>query len=195
MIVIGVLALQGSIEEHVQLLETCKGVRVTLVKKPADITSIDGIILPGGESTTLAKLLTTFQMMAPLKQRIQAGMPVYGTCAGMILLANKIIGEEPHLGLMDIEVRRNAFGRQLNSFQITKLVPAFGSKQVKMVFIRAPWIEHVGPGVNVLYAHNGHVVAAQEKHMLVTSFHPELTNQNNVHRYFVDMVKQYKNEA
>lgn len=192
---IGVLALQGSVEEHVMLLSQLANVNVVLVKKTADLEKIDGLILPGGESTTLATLLKVFNMFHPLQVKIAQGLPVYGTCAGMILLAKEVLGEEAHLGLMDIAVKRNAYGRQIDSFRVKKRIEPFRNQLVELVFIRAPWIERVGPNVEVLYTLDGHIVAAKEKNMLVTSFHPELTKQTVIHRYFLDMIKTYKKEA
>lgn len=148
---------------------------------------LDGIILPGGESNTIGKLMDIFGMMNPLRERILGGMPVWGTCAGMILLAREIAGEKPQLGLMDITVRRNAYGRQLDSFTADTLVTEVSDHPVPLVFIRAPWVEAVGPSVQVLCELNGHIVAVRQQQMLATSFHPELTQDDAFHRYFVKM--------
>lgn len=185
---IGVLALQGSVEEHLVCLRSL-GVEAAAVKRPVEIAAVDGMILPGGESTTIGKLIRDFGLFEPLKTRITGGMPVWGTCAGLILLAKQIIGEVPHLAAMDIVARRNAYGRQMDSFKTTAAIPAFGKNPVSLVFIRAPYIESVGKGTAVLCELDGHIVAAREKNMLVTAFHPELTEDRQVYRYFLDMVE------
>ena len=160
------------------------------VKKPADLEAIDGLILPGGESTTLARLLKTFALFEPLRQKIQDGLPVWGTCAGLILLAHKIAGEAAHLGVMDIRVRRNAFGRQVDSFRQFASIPAISAEPIELVFIRAPWIEQAGPAVEILHAIEGKIVAARQKNLLATAFHPELTGRSDWHRYFAALVAQ-----
>jgi 5'-phosphate synthase pdxT subunit len=190
MIRVGVLALQGSVVEHTTILKKIPHVQPVLVKSVSDLESVDGIILPGGESTTIGKLLTIFDLMEPLRKAILAGMPVYGTCAGMILLANDIVDEETYLHVMDISVKRNAYGRQIDSFKTTAVVPLVSQQALELVFIRAPWIEKVGPSVDVLLTLNGHIVAARQNNMLVTSFHPELTKQTEIHHYFVNMIKE-----
>lgn len=192
MIKMGVLALQGSVIEHVKALEKIDNVEVVLVKYRDQIDQIDGIILPGGESTTLGKLLRIFDILEPLQKRILKGMPVYGTCAGMILLSKDIIGETPIIGLMDIRVRRNAYGRQIDSFKTKAMIPSIANEPIELVFIRAPWIEKVQDNVRVLLRLNDHIVAAQQDNMLVTSFHPELTRQLYIHKYFIEMIQQYK---
>lgn len=184
---IGVLALQGSVAEHMAALERLPGVRAYEVRRTRELMEADALILPGGESTTIATLLRIFGLFEPLRARIRDGMPVWGTCAGLILLAREIIGEPPHLGLMDITVRRNAFGRQSDSFAETVEIPAFGPSATPLVFIRAPWIESAGPEAEVLCTLHGHIVAARQQNMLVTSFHPELTDNLNVYRYFLRM--------
>jgi len=185
---IGVLALQGSVIEHINMLKAFNDVEVLQVKSKADIEKIDGIILPGGESTTIGKLLKAFNLFNVLKSRIEKGLPVWGTCAGLILLAKEVVNEEPHLALMDIKVRRNAFGRQTDSFSVKKIMPAISNEPIELVFIRAPWIEEVKGNVQILCKVEEHIVAARQGNMLVTSFHPELTNDLSVHRYFLDMV-------
>jgi 5'-phosphate synthase pdxT subunit len=190
MIRVGVLALQGSVIEHLSILKKIPQVQPVLVKTKSDLDSVDGIILPGGESTTIGKLLTIFDLMEPLRRAILAGLPVYGTCAGMILLAKEIVDESAYLNVMDITVRRNAYGRQIDSFKTKALLPLVSSNPLELVFIRAPWIEKVGPSVDVLLSLQGHIVAARQKNMLVTSFHPELTKQTEIHHYFVNMIKE-----
>lgn len=185
---IGILSLQGSVEEHRASLSRLCNVREMEVRTPDSLEKVDGIILPGGESTTISKLLRTFGLFEPLRGRIQAGMPVWGTCAGMILLAKEVVGEAPHLGVMDIAVRRNAYGRQADSFSVKKVLPEIHPAPIPLVFIRAPWIERAGPGAKALCEVDGRIVAARQKNMLVTSFHPELTDDLSVHRYFAGMV-------
>lgn len=186
---IGVLALQGSFLEHNRMLKRIEGVESVYVKKPEELACLDGLILPGGESTTMSRLLKFSGLFEPLKARIRTGLPVYGTCAGMILLADSIVGESPHLGGMPVTVRRNAYGRQIDSFETRAVLPTVSKAQIPLVFIRAPWIEQAGPTVDVLLSLNGHIVAAREKNILVTSFHPELTDDLTIHSYFAGMVK------
>lgn len=186
---IGVLSLQGSVEEHMTMLGRLVGVEPVRVGSVGALEHVDGLILPGGESTTMGKLLRTFGMFEPLRQRITDGMAVWGTCAGMILLAKEVIGEPAHLALMDIAVRRNAYGRQLDSFARNVTVPDVGREEIPLVFIRAPWIERSAPQVDDLCRLDGHIVAARERHMLVTSFHPELTQCERFHEYFAQMVR------
>lgn len=185
---IGVLAFQGSVEEHLQAVSRLPDVQAVPVKTLDALNQIDALIIPGGESTTIAKLLTIFGLMEPLRQRIENGMPVWGTCAGLILLAKEIEGETPHLGVMDITVRRNAYGRQIDSFTAHAIIPAMSEEPLSLVFIRAPWIAHVGEKAEVLCAIDGHIVAAKERNMLATSFHPELTGNLTVLRHFVDQM-------
>ena len=183
--------MQGSVVEHVQALDRI-GVRSIEVRKKEQLDEIDGLILPGGESTTLGKLLHLFGIKEPLKERIQKGMPVFGTCAGLILLANRIEGEAPHIGVMDICVRRNAYGRQIDSFSKKCTIAEFSPKPMELVFIRAPWIEKAYGSARVLAELDGHIIAARQDNMLVTSFHPELTQENFVHTYFADMTVRSK---
>lgn len=188
---VGVLALQGGVIEHVKMLQDLK-VETVLVKEPKDLESIEGIILPGGESTAIAKLLKISGLETPLKEKIQNGLPCFGTCAGMILLAKEIIGETPHLALMDIVVRRNAYGRQLASFKVEQVIKAISDSALPLVFIRAPWIEEVKENVQVLFTYDNHIVMARQDNILVSSFHPELDTDHSIHQYFVDMIKEYK---
>lgn len=165
------------------------------VRRVGELTSVDALILPGGESTAMWKLMRAFDLLEPLRERVLEGMPTYGSCAGMILLANKILdaaaGQE-NLGGLDVTVRRNAFGRQVDSFETDLAVPAWGSEPLRAVFIRAPWIEHVGESVEVLASveKNGapHPVAVRQGHLLATSFHPEMTADVRVHKYFLEEV-------
>lgn len=183
---VGILALQGSVIEHESMLRKI-GVNTLRVLKPEHLEQIDGIILPGGESTTLGKLLKLFSIAEPLKTKIENGLPVFGTCAGLILLAKEIEGEEPHLGVMDIRVRRNAYGRQIDSFIAHEVIEEFSPLPLELVFVRAPAIEKTFGKAKVLKELNGRIIAARQNNMLVTSFHPELTDDETVHRYFLNM--------
>jgi len=180
---IGVLALQGAFIEHRKKLWEL-GIDSFEIRNKKDLTStMEGIIMPGGESTTIGKLLRDLDMLEELKRQIEEGLPVFGTCAGMILLAKNIEGEQPRLGIMDISVKRNAYGRQLGSFFVESEFKGVG--KIPMTFIRAPYIMQTGASVAVLSEIEGRIVAAEEKNMLVTSFHPELTSSLEVHRYFL----------
>lgn len=191
MINVGILALQGSVVEHRKCLEQLEGITITEVKDAGALETVDCIILPGGESTTIGKLLREFSILDPLKRRIEHGMPVWGTCAGLILLAKTIVNEDTvHLGLMDISVRRNAYGNQLDSFLDHAVIPEVSDNPIPLVFIRAPWIEFAGKNVDILLRHRDKIVMAREGNMLVTSFHPELTEDLSIHRYFVNMIKK-----
>lgn len=187
---IGVLALQGSFAEHAAALGRL-GVEPALVRLPKDLDGISGLIIPGGESTTIGKLLVLSGLLEPLRGAMKEGLPVYGTCAGMILLARDIGGlDQPLLGAMDITVKRNAFGRQLDSFEEQLAAPFLGEKPFPGVFIRAPLIEKTGPGVSVLVKlPDGRPVAAEQGKLLVSAFHPELTEDLRVHRYFLSKVE------
>lgn len=188
---IGILALQGAFLEHKNILDSLK-VDNCLVKTKEQLEDIDGIILPGGESTAMGKLLRDFNILEPLKEKIKNGLPVFGTCSGMILLAEKLSNSETvHLGVMGIEVKRNAYGRQLGSFEIEEDFKGI-NKKVKMVFIRAPYVENIKEGVEILAIVNGNITAVREKNMLAVSFHPELTNDTSVHEYFLDIIKNQK---
>ncbi|WP_329460443.1 pyridoxal 5'-phosphate synthase glutaminase subunit PdxT [Streptomyces sp. NBC_01497] len=188
---IGVLALQGDVREHVAAL-AASGVAAVSVRRPEELAAVDGLVVPGGESTTMSKLAVLFGLMEPLRERVRGGLPVYGTCAGMILLAEKILdprsGQET-VGGIDMIVRRNAFGRQNESFEAAVEVEGVDGGPVEGVFIRAPWVESVGAEVVVLAEHAGHVVAVRQGNVLATSFHPELTGDHRVHRLFADMVR------
>ncbi|MFJ2184367.1 pyridoxal 5'-phosphate synthase glutaminase subunit PdxT [Streptomyces anulatus] len=188
---IGVLALQGDVREHLIALASADAL-ARPVRRPEELAEVDGLVIPGGESTTMSKLAVLFGMMDPLRERVGAGMPVYGTCAGMILLAEKILdprsGQET-VGGIDMIVRRNAFGRQNESFEAAVEVGGVEGGPVDGVFIRAPWVESVGAETEVIAEHGGHIVAVRQKNALATSFHPELTGDHRVHGLFVDMVR------
>jgi 5'-phosphate synthase pdxT subunit len=187
---IGVLALQGAFKEHVKMIESL-GHKAIEIRKVEQLNNIDGIILPGGESTTIGKLLNDFQMKEILSNKINNGLPVWGTCAGMIILAKKIANSNiTHIPIMDIEVVRNAYGRQLGSFSVNKKVEGIEGGEIPMVFIRAPYIKEVGDNVSVLATVDNNIVAARQKNILVTSFHPELTEDLRVHEYFTNMINQ-----
>lgn len=186
---IGVLALQGGVKEHMEKLVKLSEVEPVSVKYLHELNSIDALIIPGGESTALGLLLSEFQLIDPLRERIKSGMPVWGTCAGMIVLAKELSDDSTkHLAVMDIKVRRNAYGTQLESFSTRALINAVAKEPIPLVFIRAPFVEKVGEGVNVLLKIDEKVVACRQKNMLVTSFHPELTDDLNFHKYFVSML-------
>lgn len=199
---IGVLAVQGDVREHVHALE-CLRVQAITVRRPHELDELDGIVIPGGESTVMDKLVRAFGLQGPLRDRITAGMPAYGSCAGMIMLADRVTdatADQQTLGGMDITVRRNAFGRQVDSFEADLSVPAIRdgvAEPLRAVFIRAPWVEDVGADIEVLArvpesaegAAAGKVVMARQGSLLVTSFHPEVTGDLRVHEYFVDLVR------
>ncbi|MFD6801533.1 pyridoxal 5'-phosphate synthase glutaminase subunit PdxT [Streptomyces cyaneofuscatus] len=192
--VIGVLALQGDVREHLIALASADA-QARPVRRPEELAEVDGLVIPGGESTTMSKLAVLFGMMEPLRERVRAGMPVYGTCAGMILLAEKIL--DPHsgqetVGGIDMIVRRNAFGRQNESFEAAVEVDGIEGGPVEGVFIRAPWVESVGAEAEVIAEHGGHIVAVRQRNVLATSFHPELTGDHRVHALFVEMVRAVK---
>ncbi len=188
-ITIGVLALQGDFLEHIQILQSI-GVKTKEIKLAGDLENIDGIILPGGESTTQAHLLDVFGLREILRQKIQDGLPVWGTCAGMILLAKKLVQTRPiPLGLMDITVNRNAFGRQIDSFEVPLIIKPLGEKPFPATFIRAPVIEKADPHIEVLSRlADGTIVAAAQKNILATAFHPELTRDTRFHEYFISKI-------
>ncbi|MDQ7877794.1 pyridoxal 5'-phosphate synthase glutaminase subunit PdxT [Microbacterium sp. QXD-8] len=190
---VGVLALQGDVREHVRVL-TDLGADVTTVRRPTELAAIDGLVLPGGESSVIDKLSRAFGMREPVREAIATGMPVYGTCAGLILLADRItdgiVGQQTFGGL-DVTVRRNAFGSQVDSFEVDLDVPALGESPVHAVFIRAPLVEEAGAGVERLAAlDDGRVVAVRQGSLLGTSFHPEVTGEHRFHALFLDMVRE-----
>ncbi|MFE9397669.1 pyridoxal 5'-phosphate synthase glutaminase subunit PdxT [Streptomyces flavidovirens] len=189
--VIGVLALQGDVREHLIALAVADAT-ARPVRRPEELAELDGLVIPGGESTTMSKLAVLFGMQEPLRERIKDGMPVYGTCAGLIMLADKILdprsGQETFGGI-DMIVRRNAFGRQNESFEAKVEIAGIEDGPVEGVFIRAPWVESVGAQAEVLAEHDGHIVAVRQGNALATSFHPELTGDHRVHRLFTEMVR------
>ena len=187
---IGVLALQGAFIEHEKILERLD-VETVEVRLPHHLEGLDGLIIPGGESTTIGKVAARWGLLEPLAAFARSGRPLWGTCAGMILMAKEVTdgaADQPTLGLMDATVRRNAFGRQVDSFEADLAVPALGERPFHAVFIRAPWIERVGDGVEVLARlEDGTVVAARQGNLLATAFHPELTEDERFHRYFLGL--------
>ena len=194
---IGVLALQGDVAEHIASLGEC-GVIASGVRSKQEIESIDALVIPGGESTTIAKLAKAFGVFDLIKSRIASGMPTYGSCAGMILIADQILDGGPDqegFGGIDAQVRRNAFGRQVDSFETDLSFSGIGGAAFRAVFIRAPWVESVGTQVEVLASFNGHPVAIRQGHLLATSFHPELTGDNRIHRFFVDQLCKESSKA
>lgn len=185
---IGVLALQGDVDEHLGALERA-GARAVAVKTRAQLDAVDGLVIPGGESTTVMKLLDRFALSEPIVARVRAGMPLWGTCMGMIVAAHDVADlEQPTLDLIDVTVRRNAFGRQNESAEVELSIPVLGERPFPAIFIRAPWIERIGPAVDLLAERAGHGVMVRERNVLGTSFHPELTGDSRVHAYFLAMV-------
>jgi 5'-phosphate synthase pdxT subunit len=187
---VGVLALQGDVREHISSLIAC-GVNPIAVRRATELEQVDALVLPGGESTTIVQLSEVFGVYGHIKVRIKEGMPVYGSCAGMILLANEILDAkegQKSFGGLDITVRRNAFGRQVDSFESDIAFDDGSADLVRAVFIRAPWVEKVGDGVQVLASVDKHPVAVRSETLLATSFHPELTGDHRIHRYFIEEV-------
>jgi 5'-phosphate synthase pdxT subunit len=188
---IGVLALQGAFREHLQTLASI-GVEGVPVRLPDDLGGVSGLILPGGESTTMRRLIERWGLHQPILDLAERGAPLFGTCAGMIVLAREIVGEEPILPLLDIVVERNAFGRQLDSFEGELQVPVLGGQPVHGVFIRAPIVERTGPGVDVLgRLEDGRIVAVRERNILATAFHPELAGETRFHRLVATMASEH----
>jgi 5'-phosphate synthase pdxT subunit len=194
--VVGVLALQGDVREHLRALAAC-GVVARPVRRPGELDDVDALVIPGGESTTMSKLAVEFGLLDPVRKRIAGGMPAYGSCAGMIMLATEVLDGRPDQRGFDgiaMTVRRNAFGRQVDSFEAPVTIDGIDGPPFHAVFIRAPWVESVGEGVQVLGrvasgAAAGRIVAVRQANLLATSFHPELTGDLRVHRYFVDMAR------
>lgn len=198
---IGILALQGGVREHLQNLQQLSGVSAHEIKEPRQLARMDALILPGGESTTIGKLIQNYNFVDPIRNFHELQKPIWGTCAGAILLAKNILfgpksGEHRgdqrcfHLSLMNITIKRNGYGSQLNSFICEKRIPAFSDRSLELVFVRAPIISSVGRRVKVLARVDGNIVAAEEENLLVTTFHPELTDDLAVHRYFVNKIGQ-----
>lgn len=191
--VVGVLSLQGDVAEHFRALGRA-GARPVRVRRPDELDAVDGLVIPGGESTTMWKLAVIFDLMDPLRKRISAGMPVFGSCAGMIMLADRLldgVGGQETFGGIDMTVRRNAFGRQVDSFEADIRLSGVPGAPLRAVFIRAPWVEETGPDVEVLGSDpgTGRIVAVRQGPALATAFHPELTGDPRVHKLFVDMVR------
>jgi pyridoxal 5'-phosphate synthase pdxT subunit len=193
---IGVLALQGDVREHLAALRA-QGATAMPVRRPEELAAVDGIVLPGGESTTIAKLADRFGLLGPLRAAVAGGLPAYGSCAGMILLADRVLDAaagQQTIGGLDVTVRRNAFGRQVDSFESDVAISGVQGGPVHAVFIRAPWVEEAGPGVEVLGRveggpADGRIVAVRQGNLVATSFHPELTGDRRVHALFVDLVR------
>ena len=200
-ITIGVLALQGDVREHLAALRAA-GAEAVPVRRPDELARLDGLVLPGGESTTIGKLARSFDLIEPLRKLIAGGLPVYGSCAGMILLAERIVDGAPGqetFGGIDVTVRRNAFGRQVDSFEEDLTIDGIDGGPVHAVFIRAPWVESVGPDATPLAAVTngpaaGRIVVVRQQNLLATSFHPELMGDGRVHAYFCDMVRNQTSE-
>ncbi|MDN7247600.1 pyridoxal 5'-phosphate synthase glutaminase subunit PdxT [Planococcus shenhongbingii] len=184
---VGVLALQGAVREHVQSIEAC-GAEAVLVKWPKDLEALDALILPGGESTAMRRLIDRYSLMGSLREFAASGKPMFGTCAGLILLAGKVVGyDEPHLGVMDVIVERNSFGRQVDSFEASLSIKGIDNP-FEAVFIRAPHIVSAGPTTEVLCEHDGKIVMARSGQFLGCSFHPELTKDHRITEYFLSMI-------
>ncbi len=192
--VIGVLALQGDVAEHLRAL-TAVGARPVPVRRPAELDDVAGLVIPGGESTTMWKLAVIFDLMEPLRKRLGSGMPAFGSCAGMIMLADRVedgIEGQETFGGIDMTVRRNAFGRQVDSFESDITLTGLGGPEFRAVFIRAPWVEQTGDDVEIIgtESRTGRIVAVRQGPALATAFHPELTPDQRIHRLFVDMVRE-----
>lgn len=186
---IGVLAVQGAVSEHIEKLNEIDNVEGIIVKYAHELDQLDGLIIPGGESTAIGRILRDFSLIEPIKKRYYDGMAIWGTCAGMILLAKQISDDDTvHLELMDICVKRNAYGRQLDSFITTKLINEVSDKPIPLVFIRAPYVEKVYGDAQVLLRVDDKIVAVKQDKLLATSFHPELTEDTSFHKYFVDHI-------
>ena len=194
---IGVLALQGDVREHLRALESC-GAQSSPVRRPEELEAVDALVIPGGESTTMSNLAIAFGLLEPVRKRIETGMPVYGSCAGMIMLATTVLDGRPDqesFAGIEMTVRRNAFGRQVDSFEAPVTIEGIAGGEFHAVFIRAPWVEHVSPAVRVMGRVTsgpaaGRIVAVQQGNLLATAFHPELTGDLRVHRHFVELVQQ-----
>jgi 5'-phosphate synthase pdxT subunit len=187
--VVGVLAVQGDVREHLRALAGC-GVAARPVRRPDELPEVDALVIPGGESTTMSKLAVEFGLLEPVRDRIKTGMPAYGSCAGMIMLATELLDGRPDqqtFGGIEMTVRRNAFGRQVDSFEAS--IELSGIGMFDTVFIRAPWVERTGDQVQVLGRAAGRIVAVRQGAVLATAFHPELTGDLRIHRYFVDLVR------
>ncbi|TDO94665.1 5'-phosphate synthase pdxT subunit [Halanaerobium saccharolyticum] len=187
---VGVLALQGGVAEHLDHLNQIENVQALAVKKPEELNSCAGLIIPGGESTTIRKLIKAYNFKKAIRKFYQQQKVIWGSCAGLILLAAEVEGEkEEQLGLLDIKVKRNAFGSQLNSFIEKAVIPKISDSIQELVFIRAPLITEVGRGIEILYQKEGQIAAVESKNLIGTSFHPELTDSNAFHQYFVSKIR------
>jgi len=188
---IGVLAVQGDVREHLIAFEEV-GAQAFAVKSRAELERAQGLVIPGGESTTVIKLLERFNLTTPIKERVRAGMPMWGTCMGLIVASCEVVErpEQPTLGLLDVSVRRNAFGRQIASGEAELDIPELGAAPFPAIFIRAPWIEHSGPRVRVLATLDGHGVLVRQGTILGSSFHPELSADRRLHQYFLEIVRE-----
>jgi pyridoxal 5'-phosphate synthase pdxT subunit len=185
---VGVLALQGDVPEHMRAAERA-GARAVPVRNRASLEEVDALIIPGGESTTVGKLLVRYSLLEPIRERAKGGMPILGTCAGLILMAREIEGsDQPRLGLLDVAVRRNAYGRQLDSFETDIQAPLLGPEPLRAVFIRAPLIIWIGPEVEVLAEAEGHPILVRQGGLIGAAFHPELAGEDRVHRLLLDQV-------
>ncbi|MFP4372293.1 MAG: pyridoxal 5'-phosphate synthase glutaminase subunit PdxT [Halanaerobium sp.] len=192
---VGVLALQGGVAEHLNHLNQIKNIKGISVKKPAQLKNCSGLIIPGGESTTIRKLIKKYDFIDAIKNFHQEGKTIWGTCAGLILLASEVEGEKENaqlLRLLDIKVKRNAFGSQLNSFIEKDIIPAISTEALELVFIRAPLITEVGKNIRIIYQKQNQVAAVESSTVLGTAFHPELTDSNAFHQYFVDKIRDFK---
>jgi 5'-phosphate synthase pdxT subunit len=195
-LVVGVLGLQGDVREHLYALAACDVIGRP-VRRPEEVDSIDALVIPGGESTTMSKLAVEFGLLEPIRKRIAEGMPAYGSCAGMIMLATEVLdgrADQQTFGGIDMTVRRNAFGRQVDSFEGSVSLDGVAGEPFHAVFIRAPWVERAGPAVSVIARIDsgpaaGRIVAVRQRHLLATAFHPELTGDLRVHRHFVEMTR------
>jgi len=194
-LIIGILALQGDYEAHRKMLEERLNVKTRLVRTKAEIDEVDGLIIPGGESTTMGKLMDRFGLDEKIRARVEGGMPIYGTCAGMIVLAKNIEGSDQNrLGLLDVTIARNAFGRQVDSFEADIPISVLNNDSVRGVFIRAPYVLEMGEGVEVLGNYEDRTVAVKQGNVLAIAFHPELTDDPRMHALFVRMVQEFKSK-
>ncbi len=193
---LGILALQGDFAEHINIIDKL-GIQPIEIRQPAQLEALDCLIIPGGESTTMLKLMHSYNLFQPIKELANNGLPIMGTCAGMVLLAKKVSNTDMNtLALMDIEVKRNAFGRQLDSFETKIAIPLLCDEPFPAVFIRAPFIDNAGPDVDIIgRLPDNKIVAARQGNILALSFHPELSNDSRIHRYFLEKVASYKSEG
>ena len=195
-VIIGVLALQGDFEAHEKMIRSLPDTETAFIRSASELDAVQGLVIPGGESTTIGKLMIKHDLFEPIRERVMHGMPLYGTCAGLILMAEEIEGsQQPRLGLLSVTVARNAFGRQVDSFEANIECPAIGDEPVRGVFIRAPYVTRVGNNAEALAYYENKVVAVRQKHLLGTAFHPELTGDDRIHALFRDMVARSVHET